>query len=29
MCVGLSLVVTVMVVRSDGFMVHDLLIMAH
>jgi hypothetical protein len=29
MCVGLSLVVTVIVVRSDGFVVHDILIMAY
>jgi len=28
-CVGLSPVVTVMAGRSDGFMVHDVLIMAH
>jgi hypothetical protein len=28
-CVGLSPLVTVIAVRSDGFMVHDVLIMAH
>jgi len=29
MCVGLSLVVTVIAVRSDDFMVHGVVIIAH